>query len=125
MIDCVQAMAKELDDVRLRTDDIVHNDMNPSNFIVNRKDGDRIMGIVDWEITTSGDRAADLATSLFYSWRGPAGEVFWDGLVALSTDATLRLQVLGLVMWALGTEQRDGVRLAPRTHLELVTKPVR
>ena len=108
LIDAVEAIARELGDVRLPSGDIVHSDMNPSNFIVDSEDGDRITGIVDWEITTTGDRAADVATILFYLWRGTTGEVLWEGLVALCTDETLRVHVLGLVLWALGSGKRDG-----------------
>lgn len=108
LIDRVQAIAGELGDVRLRTGDIVHGDMNPSNFIVDRKDGNRVTGIIDWEITTTGDRAADVATILFYLWRGATGEVLWEGLVELCTDETLRLHVLGLVLWALGVGKLEG-----------------
>ena len=102
LLGLVRAIAGELRSVSLPTGDIVHTDMNPSNFIVDREGGVRIAGIVDWENTITGDRAADVATILFYLWRGPAGEVLWDGLVALCTEETLRLRAVALAFWALG-----------------------
>lgn len=108
LIDSVQAIARELRDVSLRSGDILHTDMNPSNLIVDRQDGNRITGIVDWENTTTGDRAGDIATNLFYLWRGETGEILWDGLVALCTEETLLLHVLGLVLWALGSGKLEG-----------------
>ena len=81
--------------------------MNPSNFIVDRDGGERVTGIVDWENTTSGDRAADVHTILFYLWRGAAGEVLWEGLVALCTEETLRLRVVGLASWSLSIGRVD------------------
>lgn len=108
MVARVQAIATELVDVRLPTGDVVHTDMNPSNFIVDRHGGDRITGIVDWEITTTGDRAADVGTILFYLWGSETAEVVWDGLVALTTPETLRLRVVALAFWALGRGNLEG-----------------
>lgn len=98
----VQAITRELLDVRLPTGDIVHTDMNPSNFVVDRDGGDRITGIVDWENTITGDRAADLATSLFHLWGSPAANVLEEGLVARCTEAAFRLRLVALGFWALG-----------------------
>lgn len=103
----IEAMARELHEVRTPSGDIVHTDMNPSNFIVDRDGGDHITGIVDWENTTSGDRAADVHTSLFYSGPGEVGDVLWEGLVALCTHETLRLRTLGLASWTLSRGRID------------------
>jgi aminoglycoside phosphotransferase (APT) family kinase protein len=97
--DRIVAIAGELRDVRLPTSDIVHTDMNPSNFIVDRDGGDRITGIVDWENTTTGDRAADVAVSLFYHWGRPTAEVLLEGLTALTTEESLRLRIVALAAW--------------------------
>ena len=45
--------------------DIVHWDFNPGNVLC---DGNRIVGVVDWEGACAGDRGFDLATFLFYSY---------------------------------------------------------
>jgi aminoglycoside phosphotransferase (APT) family kinase protein len=111
LLDRIAAMAEELRGVRVPSGDIVNRDMNPSNVLVDRYGGERIIGIVDWEVTTTGDRAADVAAILFWLWDKPGGEdtreVLWDGLVALCTEETFRLRVLALASWSLGNGKVD------------------
>jgi hypothetical protein len=47
------------------TDDIVHFDFQHANVLVHHQE---ISGIVDWDATSAGDAAFDLATLLFYAY---------------------------------------------------------
>jgi aminoglycoside phosphotransferase (APT) family kinase protein len=101
------AIAEESRGVRVPSGDVLHGDMNPSNFIVDAADGDRITGIVDWEGTTTGDRAADLAGLLYYQWEKEAAPVLWDHLVAITSDDARRMYLAGWACPALFTGAVD------------------
>jgi thiamine kinase-like enzyme len=62
--------------------DIVHFDLNPGNVLVQ---GRKVVGVVDWEGTRSGDKAFDIATLLFYAHRNPEIEAkLWTALLDLA-----------------------------------------
>lgn len=89
------AIAADSRAVQVPSGDVIHGDMNPSNFIVDAVEGEQITGIVDWEGTTTGDRAADLAGLLYYQWETDAAPILWDHLVAITTDEARRLYLAG------------------------------
>ena len=97
LLDRAHAIAEESRGGRVPSGDVVHGDMNPSNFIVDAKDGDRITGIIDWENPTTGDRAADLAGLLYYQWEAEATPVLWDHFVAITSEGARRMYMAG---WA-------------------------
>ena len=45
---------------------LIHNDYKYDNIILSGEDITRIVGVLDWEMTTIGDPLADLATALAY-----------------------------------------------------------
>lgn len=73
----------------VRTTDIVHQDMNPSNIFV---EGDHVSAIVDWENTTSGDRGWDVTEIFFCCWERPRlRELVLDHLHEVSPPASVAL----------------------------------
>jgi aminoglycoside phosphotransferase (APT) family kinase protein len=49
-----------------RRNHVVHWDFHTNNVLM---ENDRITGVIDWEGSYTGDRAFDLATMLFYTWK--------------------------------------------------------
>ena len=49
---------------------LIHNDYKLNNMLLDQDDLTRIVGVLDWEMTTIGDPLFDLATSLSY-WVRP------------------------------------------------------
>ena len=50
---------------------LLHNDYKYDNVILDTKDWTKIIGILDWEMSTLGDPLMDLGTSLCY-WTNPS-----------------------------------------------------
>jgi aminoglycoside phosphotransferase (APT) family kinase protein len=48
--------------------DVVHFDFSFANVLT---DGERITGVIDWNVPWPGDRAFDVATLLFYAYERP------------------------------------------------------
>lgn len=63
---------------------IVHNDYKFDNLVLDPADPARIIGILDWEMTTVGDPLMDLGTSLCY-WVEPGDP---EGLLSLRMGPT-------------------------------------
>ena len=75
--------------LEVRSRDIVHQDIDPSNILV--EDG-RVSGIVDWEDSTSGDRGWDIVEILFCCWERPAlRDLVLTRLRAVSPPDTMAL----------------------------------
>jgi aminoglycoside phosphotransferase (APT) family kinase protein len=49
---------------------IVHNDLKLDNTMIDPEDPDRVVSLLDWDMTTLGDPLADLGTLLCY-WSEP------------------------------------------------------
>ena len=58
---------------------LVHNDYKLDNVMLGPGDPDRLVAVLDWEMTTVGDPLVDVGLSL----------VYWQGLGTLTGDATL------------------------------------
>jgi thiamine kinase-like enzyme len=83
------AIAHRSGAISCRTSDIVHQDMNPSNILAER---DRISAIVDWENTTTGDRAWDVTEILFCAWeKTNVRGLIWERLCTLTSSETRSL----------------------------------
>ena len=84
-----RAIARRSGSVSCRTSDIVHQDMNPGNILTERG---RISAIVDWENTTTGDRAWDVAEILFCAWeKTNVRGLIWERLCSLTSSETRSL----------------------------------
>ncbi len=64
-------LAARLPGLRSPPPTIVHNDYKFDNLVLDPADPARVIGILDWEMTTIGDPLMDLGTSLCY-WVEPA-----------------------------------------------------
>ncbi|HEY4223453.1 MAG TPA: phosphotransferase family protein [Myxococcota bacterium] len=53
---------------------MVHNDFKYDNLVVDESDASRIVGVLDWELSTVGDPMTDLGTSLAYWIEGSDGD---------------------------------------------------
>jgi len=60
----VDHLPKALDERKAAT--VVHNDFKYDNIVLDPADITRIVGVLDWEMTTIGDPLTDLATTLAY-----------------------------------------------------------
>ena len=70
-------------------DGVVHKDLNPSNVLAV---GTHITGVVDWENTTSGDPAYDVAYLWFCIYdHEECRAVLWRHLVGVAEPATIAL----------------------------------
>jgi hypothetical protein len=85
------------------SDGVVHKDLNPSNVLAV---GPRVTGVVDWENTTSGDPAYDVAYLWFCIYaHEDCRAVLWRHLVGVAEPATIALYaahvILGFVSGAI------------------------
>lgn len=86
LLERLQELARRNCDGPVRRSDVTHFDMNPANIL---HDGQRLSGIVDWNMpfygACQGDRGFDVATLLFYSYDLPATrETLWEHAVRIS-----------------------------------------
>ncbi len=81
---------------RFRTADAVHFDFNPANSLV---EGDRIVGVVDWDGARAGDRAFDLATLLFYHYEDAAlRERLWRRAHEIASGGAIALYLAHMIV---------------------------
>jgi hypothetical protein len=64
VIDDLRRAAGDVQDVRLRTTDIVHGDLHPLNVM---SVGDVVTGVFDWDFAHAGDWRRDLVVLAFWS----------------------------------------------------------
>src|SRR5579884_366653 len=75
--------------IACRTSDIVHQDMNPSNILAEHG---HISAIIDWENTTTGDRAWDVTEMLCCAWEKTTVRGFiWERLCQLTSGESRSL----------------------------------
>ena len=63
---------------------VIHNDYKFDNLVLAPDDSSRIIGVLDWEMTTVGDPLADLGTSLSY-WIEPGDALELQGVQCFLT----------------------------------------
>ena len=77
-------------------DGVVHKDLNPGNVLAV---GARVTGIVDWENTTSGDPAYDVAYLWFCIYEHEdCRAALWRHLVAVAEPATIALYAAHIIL---------------------------
>ena len=86
MLERLQSIARRNANASIRSDDVVHFDMNPANVLHN---GGRLSGVVDWNAPFSGaaqgDRGFDIATLLFYTYDlASTRDLLWRAALATS-----------------------------------------
>jgi hygromycin-B 4-O-kinase len=87
---------------------LVHGDLNPGNFTVDR---DRIAGVFDWEAAVIGDPMWDNARHLLWAPMSPTARVLAEaGLARLGPESALRLRALVIAngLWAVAIYHRQG-----------------
>jgi thiamine kinase-like enzyme len=82
----IQAVARRGATGAVRSDDVMHFDLNPANIL--HLDG-KLTAVVDWNVpftgSSQGDRGFDLATLLFYSYDlSTTRELIWQRLIEVS-----------------------------------------
>ena len=83
-------------DVSPVSDGVVHKDLNPSNVLAV---GPHITGVVDWENTTSGDPAYDVAYLWFCIYdHEDCRAVLWRHLVGVAEPATIALYASHIII---------------------------
>lgn len=86
LLERLQSIARRNITASVRSDDVVHFDMNPANVLHSER---RLSGIVDWNVPFSGaaqgDRGFDMATLLFYTYDlASTRDVLWRAALAIS-----------------------------------------
>lgn len=77
-------------------DGVVHKDLNPGNVLAV---GARVTGIVDWENTTSGDPAYDVAYLWFCIYEHEdCRAALWRHLVGVAEPATIALYAAHIIL---------------------------
>lgn len=77
-------------------DGVVHKDLNPGNVLAV---GARVTGIVDWENTTSGDPAYDIAYLWFCIYEHEdCRAALWRHLVGVAEPATIALYAAHIIL---------------------------
>lgn len=70
------------------TTDVVHLDFTYSNILAEK---DEITGVIDWEATTTGDRAFDLVTLQFYVFNDRATRIpLWNRALEVAGPAPVK-----------------------------------
>ncbi|HKY50000.1 MAG TPA: aminoglycoside phosphotransferase family protein [Candidatus Limnocylindria bacterium] len=78
------------------TDGVVHKDLNPSNVLAV---GPRLTGVVDWENTTTGDPAYDVAYLWFCIYdHEDCRAALWRHLVGVAEPATIALYAAHIIL---------------------------
>jgi aminoglycoside phosphotransferase (APT) family kinase protein len=78
------------------TDGVVHKDLNPGNVLAV---GPRVTGVVDWENTTSGDPAYDVAYLWFCIYEHEdCRAALWRHLVGIAEPATIALYAAHIIL---------------------------
>jgi aminoglycoside phosphotransferase (APT) family kinase protein len=92
----LQRLGAEHAGVSTLTDGVVHKDLNPGNVLAV---GPRVTGVVDWENTTSGDPAYDVAYLWFCIYDHEDCRVaLWRHLVGVAEPATIALYAAHIII---------------------------
>ena len=88
---------------------IVHNDFRLDNVVLDPDDPLQVIGVLDWEMATLGDRLMDLGASLAY-WVEQADPPAFQAMGMMPTNADgapTRAEVVERYAWKSGFEIRD------------------
>ncbi len=92
----LQRLGAEHAGVSTLTDGVVHKDLNPGNILAV---GARVTGVVDWENTTSGDPAYDVAYLWFCIYdHEDCRAALWRHLVGVAEPATIALYAAHIII---------------------------
>jgi aminoglycoside phosphotransferase (APT) family kinase protein len=92
----LQRLGAEHAGVSTPTDGVVHKDLNPGNVLAV---GARVTGVVDWEHTTSGDPAYDVAYLWFCIYdHEDCRAALWRHLVGVAEPPTIALYAAHIII---------------------------
>ncbi len=92
----LQRLGAEHAGVSTLTDGVVHKDLNPGNILAV---GARVTGVVDWENTTSGDPAYDVAYLWFCIYDHEECRVpLWRHLLGVAEPPTIALYLAHIII---------------------------